>query len=63
MSAKTTINLDIFKEKVWIKNTLSKKEMKDLILKTLEITGIEKSFVVLNISFVGSQKMIEINND
>ena len=61
MPTKTTINLDIFKEKVWNKNTLSKKEMKDLILKTLEITGIQKNFVVLNISFVGAQKMIEIN--
>lgn len=55
------VEVDIFIDKIWGKNTISKVEIKKIVSLCLKQTKIEAKNVFLNVSFVNSETIKKIN--
>ncbi len=56
------VEVDIFIDKIWGKNTISKVEIKKIVSLCLKQTKIEAKNVFLNVSFVNSETIKKINS-
>ena len=55
------IIIDIYKDRVWGKNVLTKAEMVAFVKESFRVVKIQPKQVFLNVSFVGSEEMIQYN--